>query len=254
MVMQHDDGITQNTKNKTAAQVGDGVQIDAGLRQYMLRVYNYMASGLALTGIIAYFSANTPAILNILYVVGDGGQLQPTGLAYLVMFSPLAFVLVLSFGINKMQASTAQMVFWAFAAVMGLSLANIFLVYTGASITRVFFITAGTFAGMSLYGYTTKRDLSGMGSFLMMGLIGIIIASIVNMFLASSALHFVISVIGVLIFVGLTAYDTQKIKSMFVEADGAEVMTKKAIMGALTLYLDFINMFIMLLRLFGQRR
>ncbi len=252
--MQHDDGITQNTKNKTAAQVDDGVQIDAGLREYMLRVYNYMASGLALTGIIAYFSANTPAILNMLYVVGDGGQLQPTGIAYLVMFSPLAFVLVLSFGINKMQASTAQVVFWAFAAIMGLSLVNIFLVYTGASITRVFFITAGTFAGMSLYGYTTKRDLSGMGSFLMMGLIGIIIASIVNMFLASSALHFVISVIGVLIFVGLTAYDTQKIKSMFVEADGAEVMTKKAIMGALTLYLDFINMFIMLLRLFGQRR
>lgn len=252
--MQHDDGITPNTLNKTGAHAGAGDSIDASLREYMLRVYNYMASGLALTGLIAYFSANTPAILNMLYVAGDGGQLQPTWLAYLVMFSPLAFVLVLSFGINKMQASTAQAVFWAFAAVMGLSLANIFLVYTGASITRVFFITAGTFAGMSLYGYTTKRDLSGMGSFLMMGLIGIIIASIVNMFLASSALHFVISVVGVLIFVGLTAYDTQKIKSMFVEADGAEVMTKKAIMGALTLYLDFINMFIMLLRLFGQRR
>ena len=254
MVMQHDDGITQNTRNKMGVQAGAGVEIDASLREYMLRVYNYMASGLALTGLIAYFSANTPAILNMLYIVGDGGQLQPTWLAYLVMFSPLAFVLVLSFGINKMQASTAQLIFWAFAAIMGLSLANIFLVYTGASITRVFFITAGTFAGMSLYGYTTKRDLSGIGSFLMMGLIGIIIASIVNMFLASSALHFVISVIGVLIFVGLTAYDTQKIKSMFVEADGAEVMTKKAIMGALTLYLDFINMFIMLLRLFGQRR
>ena len=212
-----------------------------------------MASGLALTGLVAYLSANTPAILNMLYVASESGQLQPTGLSYVVMFSPLAFVLVLSFGINKMQASTAQVVFWAFAAVMGLSLANIFLVYTGASITRVFFITAGAFAGMSLYGYTTKRDLSGMGSFLMMGLIGIIIASIVNMFLASSALHFVISVVGVLVFVGLTAYDTQKIKLMFVETDGAEVMTKKAVMGALTLYLDFINMFIMLLRLFGQR-
>jgi FtsH-binding integral membrane protein len=170
------------------------------------------------------------------------------------MFSPLAFVLALSFGINKMQASTAQTVFWAFAAVMGLSLANIFLLYTGASITRVFFITAGTFAGMSLYGYTTKRDLTGMGSFLMMGLIGIIIASVVNMFLASSALHFVISVVGVLIFVGLTAYDTQKIKSMYLEADVAEVMSKKVIMGALTLYLDFINLFVMLLRLFGDRR
>ena len=254
MVMQHDDGTTLNTQNKTVVQAGTDVEIDASLREYMLRVYNYMASGLALTGLVAYFSANTPAILNMLYIASESGQLQPTGLAYVVMFSPLAFVLVLSFGINKMQASTAQVVFWAFAAVMGLSLANIFLVYTGASITRVFFITAGTFAGMSLYGYTTKRDLSGMGSFLIMGLIGIIIASIVNMFLASSALHFVISVVGVLVFVGLTAYDTQKIKSMFVETDGAEVMTKKAVMGALTLYLDFINMFIMLLRLFGQRR
>ncbi|MBT5179918.1 MAG: Bax inhibitor-1/YccA family protein [Rhodospirillaceae bacterium] len=245
---------TSSTRTMTNAQTGAGVEIDAGLREYMLRVYNYMTSGLVLTGLIAYFSANTPAILNMLYVAGEGGNLQPTGLAYLVMFSPLAFVLVLSFGINKMQASTAQAVFWAFAAVMGLSLANIFLVYTGASITRVFFITAGTFGGMSLYGYTTKRDLSGMGSFLMMGLIGIIIASIVNMFLASSALHFVISVVGVLIFVGLTAYDTQKIKLLYMEADSGEVMTKKAIMGALTLYLDFINLFIMLLRLFGQRR
>ncbi|MBT6858958.1 MAG: Bax inhibitor-1/YccA family protein [Rhodospirillaceae bacterium] len=245
---------TSSTRTMTNAQTGAGVEIDAGLREYMLRVYNYMTSGLVLTGLIAYFSANTPVILNMLYVASEGGNLQPTGLAYLVMFSPLAFVLVLSFGINKMQASTAQAVFWAFAAVMGLSLANIFLVYTGASITRVFFITAGTFGWMSLYGYTTKRDLSGMGSFLMMGLIGIIIASIVNMFLASSALHFVISVVGVLIFVGLTAYDTQKIKLLYMEADSGEVMTKKAIMGALTLYLDFINLFIMLLRLFGQRR
>ncbi|NQU57847.1 MAG: Bax inhibitor-1/YccA family protein [Rhodospirillales bacterium] len=245
---------TLSTHAVGGAQADASVQIDAGLREYMLRVYNYMASGLALTGIIAYFSANTPAILNMLYVAGEGGVLQPTGLAYLVMFSPLAFVLALSFGINKMQASTAQTVFWAFAAVMGLSMASIFLVYTGASITRVFFITAGTFAGMSLYGYTTKRDLTGMGSFLMMGLFGIIIASIVNMFLQSSAMHFVISVLGVLIFVGLTAYDTQKIKSVYEEADGAEVMTKKAIMGALTLYLDFINLFVMLLRLFGDRR
>jgi len=240
---------TQATSN-----VKSSVEIDAGLREYMLRVYNYMASALTLTGIIAYFSANTPAIINTLYSLGPSGQVEPTGLAYLVMFSPLAFVLALSFGINKMQASTAQTVFWAFAAIMGLSLANIFLLYTGASITRVFFITAGTFAGMSLYGYTTKRDLSGMGSFLMMGLVGIIIASIINIFLASSALHFIISVIGVLVFVGLTAYDTQKIKSLYLEADGSEVMTKKAIMGALTLYLDFINLFVMLLRLFGERR
>ena len=253
MALGPDNRFTLNTQHMSAGQAA-AAGTDVGLREYMLRVYNLMASGLALTGIIAYFSANTPAIINMLYVAGPNGQLQATGLAYLVMFSPLAFVLALSFGINKMQASTAQAVFWAFAGVMGLSLANIFLMYTGASITRVFFITAGTFAGMSLYGYTTKRDLTGMGSFLMMGLIGIIIASVVNMFMQSSAMHFVISVVGVLIFVGLTAYDTQKIKSMYLEADGSEVMSKKAIMGALTLYLDFINLFIMLLRLFGDRR
>jgi len=230
------------------------VPIDAGLREYMLRVYNYMASGLALTGIVAYVSANTPEILNLLYTKSPEGFLQPTMLAWIFMLSPLAFVLALSFGINKMKASTAQAVFWGFSAVMGLSLAHIFLAYTGASIARVFFITAGTFSGMSLFGYTTKRDLTGIGSFCFMGLIGIIIASIVNMFLQSSAMQFVISVIGVLIFVGLTAYDTQKIKSLYTEADGSETITKKAIMGALTLYLDFINLFLMLLRLFGQRR
>ena len=229
-------------------------EIDVGLREYMLRVYNYMASGLALTGIVAYVAANTPAIINLLYAVGPGGRLEPTGLAWIVMLSPLGFVLALSFGIQRMKASTAQAVFWAFSGVMGLSLAHIFLAYTGTSIARVFFITAGTFAGMSLYGYTTKRDLTGMGSFLFMGLIGIIIASVVNMFLQSSAMHFIISVIGVLVFVGLTAYDTQKIKLMYTETDGAEVAAKKAIMGAVTLYLDFINLFLMLLRLFGTRR
>ncbi len=232
----------------------DAAQIDVGLREYMLRVYNYMASGLALTGIIAYVSANTPAVLNLLYATGPGGTIQPTMLAYVAMFSPLAFVLALSFGINRMKASTAQAVFWGFSAIMGLSLAHIFLLYTGTSIARVFFITAGTFAGMSLYGYTTKRDLTGMGSFLMMGLIGIIIASVVNMFMQSAAMQFVISVIGVLVFVGLTAYDTQKIKSIYRESDGSEVATKKAVMGAVTLYLDFINLFLMLLRLFGDRR
>ncbi len=230
------------------------VPIDAGLREYMLRVYNYMASGLALTGIVAYVSANTPDIINLLYTKSPEGFLQPTMLAWIFMLSPLAFVLALSFGINKMKASTAQAVFWGFSAVMGLSLAHIFLAYTGTSIARVFFITAGTFSGMSLFGYTTKRDLTGIGSFCFMGLIGIIIASVVNMFLQSSAMQFVISVIGVLIFVGLTAYDTQKIKSLYTEADGSETITKKAIMGALTLYLDFINLFLMLLRLFGQRR
>lgn len=224
----------------------EAVQIDEGLRAYMLRIYNYMASGLALTGIIALATAQSESLMQIIF---GGGALM-----WIIMLSPLAFILALSFGINKMQASTAQAVFWGFAAVMGLSMASIFAVYTGTSIARVFFITAGTFAGMSLYGYTTKRDLTAMGSFLFMGLIGIILASVVNIFLQSSAMHFVISVVGVLVFVGLTAYDTQKIKSMYAEADGAETASKKAIMGALTLYLDFINLFLMLLRLFGDRR
>jgi hypothetical protein len=229
-------------------------QIDVGLRQYMLRVYNYMASGLALTGIIAYVTANTPALLQLLYAQGPGGVVQPTGLAWVVMLAPLGFILVLNFGIHRMKASTAQAVFWGFAAVMGLSLANIFLVFTGASIARVFFITAGTFAAMSLYGYTTKRDLAQFGSFLMMGLIGIIIASVVNIFMQSSALQFVISVVGVLVFVGLTAHDTQRIKAIYYEGDTAEVSTKKAVMGATSLYLDFLNLFLLLLQLFGSRR
>jgi FtsH-binding integral membrane protein len=173
---------------------------------------------------------------------------------WVVMLAPLGVVFYMSFGIAKMSSSKAQTTFWIFAALMGASLSSIFLVYTGASITRVFFITAGTFAAMSIYGYTTKKDLTRLGSFLMMGLIGIIIASIVNIFMKSTMMYFVISIIGVLIFVGLTAYDTQKIKNMYLVSDTGEVMGKKAVMGALTLYLDFINLFIMLLRLFGQRR
>jgi FtsH-binding integral membrane protein len=253
MAREPDGKFTLRTGQMTRAEA-EAAEIDIGLREYMLRIYNYMASGLALTGIVAYGSANTPAILNLLYTTSPEGFLQPTMLAWIAMLSPLGFVLALSFGINRMKPSTAQAVFWGFSAVMGLSLAHIFLAYTGASIARVFFITAGTFAGMSLYGYTTKRDLTGLGSFMFMGLIGIIIASIVNMFLQSTVMHFVISVIGVLVFVGLTAYDTQKIKSLYSEIDSAGTATKKAVMGALTLYLDFINLFLMLLRLFGQRR
>ncbi|MEE2698315.1 MAG: Bax inhibitor-1/YccA family protein [Pseudomonadota bacterium] len=247
-------GQDQKFSLRTSADKTYTTTIDAGLREYMLRIYNYMASGLALTGIIAYVTANIPAITGLMYTAGPSGYLEPTGLAWIAMLAPLGFILALSFGINRMKASTAQAVFWGFAAVMGLSLSNIFLTYTGASIARVFFIAAGTFAAMSLYGYSTKKDLSGLGSFLFMGLIGIIIASVVNMFLQSSAMHFVISVLGVLIFVGLTAYDTQKIKNMYSEVDGSETASKKAIMGALTLYLDFINLFLMLLRLFGERR
>ncbi len=227
--------------------------IDVGLRKYMLGVYNYMAGGVALTGAVAWTSANTPAILNLLYSAGPDGRFGPTILGWVVMLSPLAFILVLNFGLHKMKASTLQMVFWAFAAVMGLSMAHIFLAFTGESIARVFFISASAFAGLSLFGYTTKKDLSGLGSFLIMGLVGVIIASIVNIFLASSMLQFVLSVAGVLVFAGLTAYDTQRIKSMYSELDTGEVATKKAVMGATSLYLDFINLFMLLLSLFGNR-
>ena len=181
-------------------------------------------------------------------------SIAKTPLIWLVILAPLGLVMLMSFGVQRMQASTLQLVFWLYAGLMGLSLAMVFLVFTGASVARVFFITAGTFAAMSLYGYTTQRDLSQFGSFLFMGLIGIIIASLVNMFLASSALQFAISVIGVLVFTGLTAYDTQQIKEMYYEGDGSEMAGKKAIMGALRLYLDFINLFMMLMQLLGTRR
>jgi FtsH-binding integral membrane protein len=210
----------------------------------MLRIYNYMASGLALTGIVAYVFANSSAY----------DQVAHTPLIWLIMLAPLGLVMWLSYGINRMQASMAQALFWIFAAVMGLSLASVFKVFTGESIARVFFITAGTFGAMSLYGYTTRRDLSQFGSFLMMGLFGIIIASLVNLFIASSALQFAISVIGVLVFTGLTAWDTQQIKEMYVAYEDGEVAGKKAIMGALRLYLDFINLFMMLMQLMGTRR
>jgi hypothetical protein len=251
---QNDDNSIRLSGLAQGKNVAQESELDVGLRQYMLRVYNYMASGLVLTGITAYAGFKIPALLNLMYSAGPGGGLQPTMFAYIIMFSPLAFILVMNFGIHKLKASTLQLLFWGFAAIMGLSMTHLLLVYTGASITRVFFITAGTFAAMSLYGYTTKRDLSKMGSFLMMGLIGIIIASVVNIFMQSSAMQFVISVIGVLIFVGLTAHDTQNIKRMYVENEHSETRSKKAIMGALSLYLDFLNLFIFLMHLLGSRR
>jgi FtsH-binding integral membrane protein len=236
----------------------DQAAMDEGLRSYMLRVYNYMASGLALTGIFAVVIAQMSMVMNdagqIVGLTQFGQFLFASGFKWIVMLAPLAFILVLSFGLHKMSFFTAQATFWAFAAVMGVSLSTIFLQFTGASIARVFFISAGTFAAMSIWGYTTKKDLSGMGSFLFMGLIGIIIASIVNIFLASSALHFAISVIGVLVFVGLTAYDTQNIKNEYSEHYDHETAGKLAITGALRLYLDFINLFVMLLQLLGDRR
>ncbi|MDC1112568.1 Bax inhibitor-1/YccA family protein [Candidatus Pelagibacter sp.] len=241
--------------NRAKAAQQSAVVMDEGLRAYMLRVYNYMGSALLVTGIVALITFKLAVdSLSPLIFSPLGNSIYSSGFAWVVMLAPLGVVLYMSFGINKMSASKAQTVFWIFAALMGISLSSIFVVYTETSITRVFFITAGTFGAMSIYGYTTKRDLTKLGSFLMMGLIGIIIASVVNIFMKSSMMYFVISILGVLIFVGLTAYDTQKIKNMYAASDTGEIMGKKAVMGALTLYLDFINLFIMLLRLFGQRR
>ena len=243
----------QRTYSKTADQAG----IDEGLRAYMLKVYNYMTTGLVLTGFIAYFfgkasvAAFTP---NGVILTSLGQALFNSGLSWIIMLAPLGFVFYLSARINKMSVSSAQITFWLFASIMGLSLASVFVQFTGTSIARVFFITAGTFAAMSLYGYTTKRDLTKLGGFLFMGLIGIILASVVNIFLQSGPMAFAISVIGVLVFVGLTAYDTQNIKNMYYSGDSEEIGSKKALMGALKLYLDFINLFILLLQLFGQRR
>lgn len=232
---------------------------DMGLRAYMLKIYNYMASALALTGIVAMVFANLSVTVDpstgqeVLSSMGQSIFMTP--LKYVVMFAPLALVLWLSFGINRLSASAAQSIFWVYSAVMGLSLSSVFLAYTGESIARVFFITAGTFGAMSIYGYTTKRDLTGFGSFLIMGLIGVILASVVNLFLESKALHFAVSIIGLFIFIGLTAYDTQKLKGIYYQVAGsADAMAKSAIMGALTLYLDFINIFLHLIQFMGDRR
>ncbi len=237
--------------------LADRAVVDEGLRQHMLRVYNYMASGLALTGIVAVVIAQisfVPTASGQLGLTEIGYTLFATPMKWVVMLAPLGLVFFLSARLHKLQFGTAQTVFWIFSALMGMSLAIVFMIYTGASIARVFFITAGTFGAMSLYGYTTKKDLTNWGSFLFMGLIGIIIASVVNIFLASSALQFAISVIGVLVFVGLTAYDTQKIKNEYAEHYDEDTAGKLAISGALRLYLDFINLFMMLLHLFGSRR
>ena len=245
-------------RNITTARTGyrPEVAIDAGLRAYMIRVYNYMTAGVALTGLVAWFAFS--AAVN---QTGAGLEFTPFGhtlfespLKWVLILAPLGLVMVMSFGINRLSSATALTLFFVYAGLLGLSLSTIFLVYTGASITRVFFISAATFGAMSLYGYTTQRDLTGFGSFLFMGLIGIIIASLVNIFLHSSGLDWVISVLGVLIFTGLTAYDTQNIKEMYSPMDDGTVAGRKAVMGALRLYLDFINLFLMLLRLFGDRR
>ncbi|MGF9694936.1 MULTISPECIES: Bax inhibitor-1/YccA family protein [unclassified Rhizobium] len=218
--------------------------LDESLRKHMLRVYNYMGLGLVITGIVAFVVSSTPA----LYV-----PIFSSPLKWVVMLAPLAFVFFFSFKIQTMSASTAQMTFWAFCAVMGLSLASVFLVFTGASIARTFFITATMFGATSLYGYVTKRDLAKFGSFLVMGLIGVVIASVVNIFLGSSALQFAISIIGIFVFIGLTAWDTQNIKEQFAENFDQESQQKLAVFGALSLYLNFVNIFQLLLSLTGQR-
>jgi FtsH-binding integral membrane protein len=235
--------------------------VDQGLRAYMLRVYNYMASGVAITGVVAYAIYYLAGGDNIQVVNGSITGLTPFGsfmfasaFKWVVIFAPLALVFFISARINSMSLSAAQLSFWAFAALMGASIASIFLVYAGESIARMFFITAAAFGALSLWGYTTSKDLSGWGSFLFMGLIGIIIASLVNLFIGSTALQFAVSVIGVLVFAGLTAYDTQQIKEMYYVGDDGTVAGRKAVMGALRLYLDFINLFMMLLQLFGDRR
>lgn len=217
---------------------------DAGLRQHMLRVYNYMGLGLVVTGLVAFFVASTPA----LYV-----PIFSSPLKWVVMLAPLAFVLVFSFRMQSMSASSAQAMFWAFCAVMGLSLASVFLVFTGTSIARTFFIAATMFGATSLYGYTTKRDLTQFSSFLIMGLIGVVIASVVNIFLGSTALQFAVSVIGIFVFIGLTAWDTQTIKEQYAENFDAESQQKLAVFGAFSLYLNFINIFQLLLTFTGQR-
>ena len=242
------------------ASTTDAAVLDAGLRAYMLRVYNWMASGLALTAIVAYLIANTSAA-SAFYTLGRtaGGYVttQPTLLGWAAILSPLAFVLTLSFGVNRMSKGTVQALFWAFCAAMGASMSNLFAIYVGASIASTFLVTAGMFAAVSLYGYTTKADLTRMGSFMMMGLIGIIIAGVVNMFIGSTALQFAISVIGVVVFVGLTAYDTQRIKADYIEyayAEGTDGAAKRSVFDALSLYLNFVNLFQLLLQFMGVRQ
>ena len=240
------------TTGVTAATVGvPRAARDVGLRSYMLSVYNYMASGVLLTGIVAMLFANS-SLINLIVNPATG---QATPLFWIALFAPLALVFALGFGINRMSAGTAQLLFWLYAGLIGVQFSSLFLVYTGTSIAQTFFAVAAAFGGLSLWGYTTKRDLSGFGSFFIMGVVGIFVALLINLFLRSPALNLAISAIGVLVFAGLVAYDTQKIKSMyFAVAGNGEAVAKTAVIGALNLYIDFINMFLFLLRFMGSRR
>lgn len=247
-----------NTNTSTAA-----INVDIGLRKYMVAVYANMAIGILITAFAALFinylavtsnPQEAAAVLHSTYLTKLGATIYSSPLRYVIMLAPLAFVFILSFKLDTLPISTARGLFFAYAAVTGVSLSSIFLLYTSASIVQTFFITAAAFGGLSLYGYTTQRNLGPMGSFLIMGVIGLVAASLVNMFLHSSQLEFIISIVGVLLFSGLTAYDTQTIKLLYLESDEQDTTDRKAIHGALVLYLDFINLFIMLLRFFGERR
>ncbi len=233
-----------------AATGTPSVVFDAGLRSYMLAIYNYMASGVLLSGVVALLVASNVAVRSVFFAATGA----PTLLGWVAVFAPLILVLVLSFGINRLSEPTAKTLFWAYAALMGVSLSTVLLAYTGVSVARTFFAAAAAFGALSLWGYTTKKDLSGFGTFLIMGLVGILIAMLVNMFLRSSTMDLIVSAIGVLLFAGLTAYDTQKLKSLYFEVGGSEFRGKAVVMGALTLYLDFINLFLFLLRFMGDRR
>lgn len=240
-------------ENKAYSYANTTIGINEGLRQYMLKVYNFMAAGLCLTAITAYLVANTP-MLKLFFVMTPTGQFGLSALGWVALIAPLIMVFAFNWVLIRGNSSQVQTLFWCYAAVMGISLTPILLAYTGTSIARVFLITAGTFGAMSLYGYTTKRDLSGMGSFMIMGLFGIIIAMIVNIFLKSSGLDYALSLLAIVIFIGLTAYDTQKIRNIYMDGDSSDVATKKAVSGALSLYMDFINMFLYLMRFLGDRR
>lgn len=237
-------------ENREAVSYSNGQVIDEGLRNFMLKIYNYMAGGLCVTALVSYFVISNPSILRLYFT-----QTGYSAFGWLAFIAPLIVVFAFGWVLNKGTIQQLQATFWAYSALMGLSLAPVFLAYTGTSVVRVFLITAATFGSLSLYGYTTKRDLSGWGNFLFMGLIGLIIASVVNIFMQSSGLYYALSYIGVFIFAGLTAYDTHNMKSLYyANGVGGDMETRGAIAGALSLYLDFINMFLYLLRLFGDRR
>ncbi|MCP5362465.1 MAG: Bax inhibitor-1/YccA family protein [Rickettsiaceae bacterium] len=239
----------------TKSFVKDKGSFDEGLRNYMLKIYNFMAMGLVVTGVFAFSTLNFPPLAGLMFNIGPNGEfISTSGLGMLISFAPLGIAIYFFMGLGRMSVNTAQTLFWVYAAVMGMSLSYLGLVYTGQSLARTFFICASVFGAMSLYGYTTKTDLTSMGSFLIMGLIGIIVVSLVNIFLRSPAIDFATSFIGIAIFMGLTAWDTQKLKTIYYNSGGGEMGQKMAVLGAFTLYLDFINLFLYLLRFFGDRK